>query len=71
MKNSLVLMVSLVCVMGASSAVAFGCGGPDKPPMLPDTTDPTVEAAEAGASPSITTAPPTPGSATPPIRNGN
>jgi hypothetical protein len=49
----------LVLAIGAGLGVfgSVGCGGPDKPPLTPDTDTPNPEGIEAGPPPSSPSAP--------------
>jgi hypothetical protein len=48
MKGALVVVVLILTGVLAN---ILACGGPDKPPMVPDTTDPTMMSPEGGAAP--------------------
>jgi hypothetical protein len=56
----LLVLLSLSALIGGVGALGVACGGNDKPPLTPDSLEPTGENPEAGAAPSST------GTATPP-----
>ena len=54
-------MRRLFVVVAISAALfafaAFACGGPDKPPLTPDTEVPNPDALEGGAAPTPSSTP--------------
>ncbi len=50
------LLVVLAVSVAFGAAFAMACGGPDKPPLTPDTDTPT-DAVDASAPPSSSAAP--------------
>jgi hypothetical protein len=61
MRRLLVLLSLSALIGGAGVLGVTACGGNDKPPLTPDSLEPTGENPEAG-----TAAPPSTGTATPP-----
>jgi hypothetical protein len=47
MKRLLVLLLA-TSIAVAASLVSLACGGPDKPPLTPDTDTPSVDGADSG-----------------------
>ncbi len=45
------LLVVLAISAGLGALGAMACGGPDKPPLTPDTETPNPDALEAGPAP--------------------
>ena len=58
MRRLLVLLSVFSLALGLSALGLTACGGNDKPPLTPDSVEPGLEGAEAGAV-GPTTAPPT------------
>ena len=52
----LLVLLSLCAGLGALGALALACGGNDKPPLTPDSLEPTIDPPEAGAP--VATPPP-------------
>ncbi len=51
------LLVVLAISVAFVAAFAMACGGPDKPPLTPDTDTPTPDGADASAPPPSSPAP--------------